>query len=176
MIPFTDHHIKIALVEDDVALVNLLNSAYRGEASKKGWTTEAHLIAGDTRTTVEQIQEVLTANDSVMLKYILQNNSIAACVNLQIQGNKIYLGMFSVVPEMQGSGLGKKLLHAAEEFALYKKCTNIYMTVIRARTELIDWYKRYGYKDTGERKPFIEDGISGKHLQKLEFAVLEKKV
>jgi hypothetical protein len=42
------------------------------------------------------------------------------------------------------------------------------------RSELIDWYKRRGYRDTGERKPFIEDSLTGKHLQPLEFMVMEK--
>ena len=50
------------------------------------------------------------------------------------------------------------------------------MSVISVRTELINWYKRYGYTDTGERKPFTEDGISGKHLKKLEFMILEKLI
>ena len=48
------------------------------------------------------------------------------------------------------------------------------MSVISLRTELINWYERYGYKDTGERKPFIEDSLTGKHLQPLEFMIMEK--
>jgi len=53
-------------------------------------------------------------------------------------------------------------------------CRSIYMTVITVRTELVSWYQRHGYADTGERKPFLEDGLTGKHLQPLEFMVLEK--
>lgn len=84
--------------------------------------------------------------------------------------------MFSVSPASQGGGIGKKLLLAAEDHAREVDCSMIYMTVISVRTELIDWYKRNGYVDTGERKPFTEDGLTGKHLQKLEFAVLEKMI
>ena len=50
------------------------------------------------------------------------------------------------------------------------------MTVISVRTELINWYKRHGYADTGNKKTFKEDGLSGKHLQPLEFIVLEKDI
>jgi len=84
--------------------------------------------------------------------------------------------MFSVNPELQGGGIGKKLLHAAEEYASHVGCSIIYMTVITAREELINWYMRHGYVDTGERKPFEEDGVTGKHLQQLEFMVLEKRL
>jgi ribosomal protein S18 acetylase RimI-like enzyme len=84
--------------------------------------------------------------------------------------------MFSVAPQLQGAGIGKQLLLAADEYGLQLHCISIYMTVISIRTELINWYQRYGYKDTGERKPFIEDGLTGKHMQTLEFMVLEKNI
>jgi ribosomal protein S18 acetylase RimI-like enzyme len=82
--------------------------------------------------------------------------------------------MLSVSPKLQGGGIGKQLLKAAEETALQFNCRAVYMTVISVRSELIDWYKRRGYRDTGERKPFIEDSLTGKHLQPLEFMVMEK--
>ena len=82
--------------------------------------------------------------------------------------------MLSVSPTAQSQGIGKKLLAAAEQFAKEQQCAFIYMTVISVRHELIEWYKRNGYKDTGERKIFEEDGITGNHLQPLQFAYLEK--
>jgi ribosomal protein S18 acetylase RimI-like enzyme len=97
-------------------------------------------------------------------------------VNLQQQGDKIYFGMFSVSPTLQGVGIGKKLLYASEEYAKQLGCNSIYMSVISVRSELINWYQRHGYKDTAERKPFIEDSVSGKHLQQLEFMTLEKSI
>jgi ribosomal protein S18 acetylase RimI-like enzyme len=86
----------------------------------------------------------------------------------------LYLGMFSVQPTQQGSGVGKQLLLAAEEYATYLGISTIYMTVISLRTELINWYKTKGYKETGEKQPFVEDAVTGTHLQKLEFIVLQK--
>ncbi|MES2848439.1 MAG: GNAT family N-acetyltransferase [Bacteroidota bacterium] len=173
---FSDQCITIATETDIPELVALLNSAYRGEESKKGWTSEAHLIAGEVRTDEASVKEILQRPGSVMLKYTDAEKGLTGCVNLQQHQNKIYLGMFSVHPVLQGGGTGKKLLIAAEEYAKGIGCNCIYMTVITVREELINWYKRHGYVDTGERKPFEEDGVTGKHLQQLEFMVLEKNL
>jgi ribosomal protein S18 acetylase RimI-like enzyme len=175
MYPFQDQKINFAAAADIAAVRDLLNSAYRGEGSQQGWTTEANLIAGDIRTTDKMLREVIEHAGSVILIY-KENEEIAGCVNLQPHANRLYLGMFSVSPQLQGAGIGKKLLQAAEEYALHVNCTTIYMSVISVRSELIDWYKRHGYIDTGEKKPFAEDGITGKHLQPLAFMILEKSL
>ena len=171
---FTQPQIKVAVAEDMVAIKNLLNSAYRGESSRLGWTTEANIIAGEVRTDEKDLSKIMSQQGSIFLKYTNEENQIIGCVNLQQQGSKIYLGMFSVSPLLQGAGIGKQILHAAEEYARDIHCNCIYMSVISVRTELIDWYKRNGYIDTGERKVFKEEGLTGKHLQPLEFMILEK--
>lgn len=173
---FSDSHIVVASINDIPSLVQLLNKAYRGDDSRQGWTTEAHLIAGDVRTDESSVKEVIEQDKSVMLKYLDEAQEIIGCVNLQQHDDRIYLGMFAVSPQLQGGGVGKKLLKAAEEFARQKNCRSLYMTVISVRSELIDWYKRHGYIDTGKTKSFEEDGISGKHLQRLAFSVLEKEI
>lgn len=173
---FSDPHIDIAIPADIPAVTILLNHAYRGEISRQGWTTEADLIAGNVRTDKNNVQEVMQQPGSVFLKYTNGEQQIIACVNLQKHGNKIYLGMFSVAPQLQGGGIGKQLLKAAEEHALHLQCNAVYMSVISLRTELINWYKRHGYCDTGERKPFTEDALTGKHLQALEFMIMEKSL
>ena len=174
MYSFANPQITIAHPEDIPAITVLLNKAYRGETSKQGWTTEADLIAGDVRTDENNVQEVMQQNGSIFLKYTNAEEQIIACVNLQQHADKIYLGMFSVSPKLQGGGIGKQLLQAAEAYARHLECISVYMSVISARTELISWYKRHGYADTGVRKPFIEDGLTGKHLQELEFMMMEK--
>jgi ribosomal protein S18 acetylase RimI-like enzyme len=173
---FSNQAISLASAKDITVLVNLLNNTYRGDASRLGWTTEADLIAGNTRADEKMIQEVIEKPGTVMLLYKNPDGEIIGCVNLQQHGSKVYLGMFSVSPQLQGGGIGKQLLKASEEYTRQNNCQAIYMTVISVRRELIDWYKRHGYIDTGERKPFEEDGITGRHLQKLEFIVLEKPV
>ncbi len=176
MIIFSNIHITIAILSDVPAITALLNSAYRGESSTKGWTTEAHLIAGNTRTDENNLQQIMQQSGSILIKYTNEQQDIIGCVNLQQHANKIYLGMLSVSPHLQGLGVGKHLLQAAEEYAQYLKCGSIYMSVISLRTEIIHWYQRHGYKDTGERKPFIEDALTGKHLQPLAFLILEKQM
>lgn len=173
---FSDSHIQLAQVSDIPAIMQLLNSAYRGESSRKGWTTEADLIAGNVRTDESNLADVMSIQGSIFLKYTNDNGTIQGCVNLQVQGKRVYLGMFSVDPESQGTGIGKIILRAADEYARSQGCSNIYMSVISVRSELIAWYQRHGYVDTGERKPFKEDGLTGKHLRKLDFMILEKSI
>ncbi len=176
LMTFTEKNIAIAIEKDAPVITALLNSAYRGESSKQGWTTEAHLIDGNIRSTDADVLAVIQKEGSVILKYVNEAGTVIGCVNLQLHGQKLYLGMFSVSPLLQGGGIGKKLLQAAEEYAQHIACSIIYMSVITLRTELINWYQRHGYKDTGERIPFKEDGKAGKHLQPLEFMILEKKI
>lgn len=175
MIQFSNFNISIADEADILSIVKLLNSAYRGESSKKGWTTEANLIAGEERTNEEDIKNIMQQPGSIILKFT-DKGVITGCVNLQQLKKKIYLGMLSVSPSLQNGGVGKQLLAAAEEFARFVKYDNIYMSVISVRSELINWYNRHGYFATGELKPFIENELTGKHLQPLEFMILEKKL
>ena len=176
MYKFLNPQFAIATPADVATITALLNSAYRGESSKQGWTTEAHLIAGNVRTDEKNLLQVMQQPHSIFIKFYKEPQQIIGCVNLQQEANKIYLGMLSVSPQLQGFGIGKQLLKAAEEYAKHLQCTSIYMMVITAREELINWYIRHGYKDTGERKVFTEDAMSGKHLQPLAFMVLEKVI
>jgi len=168
--------IAIATTEDIPQIVHLLNSAYRGESSRKGWTTEADLIAGDRRTDAASVRLVMNQPGSIILKYTNDEGEIIGTVNLQQHERGVYLGMFAVSPNQQGGGIGKQLLNAADAHAKNIAAEKIYMSVISVRKELIDWYKRHGYVETGERKPFVEDDITGKHLQPLEFIILEKNI
>lgn len=173
---FSNPNISVAGIADIPAIKKLLNNAYRGETSKQGWTTEAHLIGGEIRTDDLNIKQVMQQKGSIFLKYTNEKKEIIGCVNLQQHENKLYLGMFSVMPSLQGRGIGKQILQASEEYAKHLNCISIFMSVISLRSELIDWYKRHGYRDTGQRKEFIEDSLTGKHLRPLEFMVMEKYV
>lgn len=164
-----------ATLKDVSQLNKLINSAYRGESSKRGWTTEANILEG-TRTTEEELLETIENTKNTILKFTT-NNLIIGCVLLMEKEQKLYLGMLTVSPQLQNSGVGKKLLQQAEIHALALSLPRIVMTVISVRAELIAWYKRHGYVDTGERDPFP---ISDVHIsiteQPLEFMVLEKKI
>ena len=164
-----------ATTEDAPALEMLVNSAYRGDASRQGWTTEADLLDG-TRTDAAGIAEIIQTSGTSLLKYV-EDNEILGCVELRNHNGKLYLGMLTVRPHLQGKGIGKKLLKAAEDEAKSQNCASVFMTVISVRKELIDWYLRHGYQLTGERKPFaFTDPRFGQPKMKLEFVVLEKLI
>ncbi len=167
--------ISPATVEDATALDALVNSAYRGDSSRQGWTTEADLLDG-SRTDAAAIADIIKSPGHTILKYV-EDNVILGCVEVHKDGNKLYLGMLTVRPHLQGKGIGKIMLQAVEEEAKKQKCQSIYMTVISVRKELIDWYVRHGYRHTGETKPFaFNDPRFGQPRKKLEFVVLEKMI
>lgn len=164
-----------AISADAESINQLVNSAYRGDSSKQGWTTEADLLDG-TRIDEEAVKQLIEKTDTTILKYV-EANHILGCVELRQEKGKLYLGMLSVAPNTQGKGIGKKLLHAGEDYAKSIGINTMIMTVISVRQELIDWYVRHGYQLTGERKPFVvPDTRWGIPKQKLEFVVLEKKL
>lgn len=156
-------------------LVNLINAAYRGESSKKGWTTEADLIDGQ-RIDHKSLGQYITDPQTVILKNTNVEGRITGCVYLQKRGDKVYLGMLTVSPTLQANGLGKQLLNAAEEYTRSIKCTTITMTVITNRTELINWYERRGYNKTGQTVPLIIPQEFGASKQPLEMYIMEKAV
>lgn len=164
-----------ATLADATELTRLVNSGYRGETSKKGWTTEANLLDGiriDESTMIKYFQDPYIT----ILKYVNADAQIIGCVYLEVQGEKLYLGMLTVSPLLQANGIGRQLLHQAEIVATELHCNSIYMTVITSRSELIQWYQRRGYQPTGEILPFHEGTRFGLPRQKIELAVLEKEV
>lgn len=163
----------IATANDaDIPRLNLLiNSAYRGDHSKKGWTTEADLLDG-IRTDEQALRDIMNEPESFFLKYVIEEE-VVGCVHLRKEEEQLYLGMLTVSPDLQAKGIGKQLLLAAEDEARKRDCDAIYMTVISIRKELIEWYLRHGYLDSGVRKPFYGVGIP---KMPLEFVVLRKRV
>jgi ribosomal protein S18 acetylase RimI-like enzyme len=144
---------RAATAADAPELVALINSAFRGESSKTGWTTEADLLGGQ-RVDVERLAETIAAAHHVVLLHE-QNDELVGCVQLQRTGDDCYLGMLTVRPGLQGAGLGRQLLEAAERWAIaHWSSRSMRMSVIVQRVELIAWYERRGYRLTGERKPF----------------------
>lgn len=172
-LPIMDHSIRPAQLADAPQLNHLVNSAYRGDASRQGWTTEADLLDG-TRIDEAAICDLIARPDTTVLTY-WEEDALLGCVELRASENKLYLGMLSVKPDTQGKGIGKKLLAASEVYARSRNVPIIFMTVISVRDELIAWYVRHGYRLTGERKPFImPDERWGIPKKQLEFVVLAK--
>ncbi|MFF8951264.1 GNAT family N-acetyltransferase [Streptomyces sp. NPDC014940] len=135
------------------ALVALIESAYRGDASRAGWTTEADILQGQ-RTDPEGVLEVVKDPGSRLLT-VEQDGRIVACCQLEHRGDAAYFGMFAVSPTLQGAGLGKAVIAEAERRARATwGVTEMHMTVISVREDLIAWYERRGYRRTGRMTPF----------------------
>ncbi len=167
--------IRKATLADAPAINTLVNSAYRGDASRQGWTTEAELLDG-TRIDVAAVCDLITRADTTVLT-CWEAEELVGCVELREEGDQLYLGMLSVRPTTQGKGIGKKLMAAAENHAYARGLQSIFMTVISVRSELIDWYVRHGFELTGDRRPFVvPDERWGIPKQELEFVVLQKKL
>jgi len=165
-----------ATLVDATELTALVNSAYRGNSSQIGWTSEAHLLDG-IRIDEPTMAEYLEAGDTTILKYTNGEGKIIACVYLQKrEGRRLYLGMLTVSPTLQANGIGRQLLHQAEVSAAKLDCETIFMTVITTRAELIEWYKRRGYIDTGKREPFHDTKKFGIPKEHIELMVLEKEI
>ncbi len=164
----------IADPSDIPELLPLINKAYRGDASRQGWTTEADFIAGELRTDADDLARLMARPGAVFLKASDAAGTIGGCVFLEKRDAGLYLGMLSVAPELQGHGIGKLLLQGAEMHARHVGCRVVFMRVISLRAELIDWYVRHGYRNTGVLEPFESPEKFGVPKQPLEFVILEK--
>jgi ribosomal protein S18 acetylase RimI-like enzyme len=168
-----------ARAADAEAIVALVNSAYRGESSRAGWTTEADLLGGQ-RVDAEGIRALVAAPDKRLLVHRSPDGDLLACVLLERKGSDgCYIGMVTVRPTLQAAGLGRRLLAAAEKYAAAELgASYAEMTVIGVRAELIAWYERRGYARTGERRPFpYGDARFGlPQRPDLEFEVLAKQL
>ncbi|MFD5271852.1 GNAT family N-acetyltransferase [Streptomyces sp. NPDC058335] len=171
----TEFSFRDATDADVDALVALVDSAYRGDASRAGWTTEADLLEGQ-RTDPEGVLEVIKSPGTRVLT-VEQAGRIVACCQLEHRGDHAYFGMFAVSPTVQGGGLGRTVLEEAERRARADwGVTEMHMTVISLREDLIAWYERRGYRRTGRMTPFPygDERFGIPQRDDLEFELLVK--
>lgn len=166
---------RAAVPEDIPALVDLVTSAYRGERSRRGWTTEADLLDGN-----RIVPEVLEADLARLRSKVLvaeQDGEMVACAHVCDDAGVGYFGMFAVRPELQNAGLGRAVLAEAERVAREEWGLSLMrMSVIDLREELIAWYERRGYRRTGVKKPFpaTDPRFGLPRRSDLRFEILEK--
>lgn len=160
----------------------LVNSAYRGDSARRGWTQESDLLDGQ-RTDPATLADELDAPDpsTILILRTAPGALPAACVMTQRFRDDeerlvCHLAMLTVDPARQGSGLGAALIAEVERRAREAGCDAVEMTVIHARAELIAYYGRRGYLPTGRTKPFpYGDERFGRPLRDdLHFVVIEK--
>jgi GNAT superfamily N-acetyltransferase len=165
--------------EDIEAVVALVESAYRGDASRRGWTTEADLLDGQ-RTDAEAVGALIESGGAGTSAILLasEGTEVVGCCHLERRARRhVYFGMFAVRPEGQGQGRGGDILAEAERIALERwGAARMTMTVIRQRSDLIGWYERRGYRPTGQTRPFPygDERYGLPTRPDLEFIVLAK--
>ena len=169
---------RSARTSDLSRLSALVNSAYRGDSSKKGWTTEADLLDGQRTDPDTLLAMISDPNATIELAFADgSEKNLLGCVYLKKDGTDLYLGMLTVDPSLQSKGLGKSLLIHAEQIAHARQCARIRMTVINLRTELLAFYERRGYEKTGKTEAFPEnDPRFGIPKQKFHFLELAKNL
>ena len=172
----TELLIRDAEASDIPALHGLIESAYRGEASRAGWTTEADLLGGQ-RTDAQELG-VIIADSNQFLLTAWSPSELVACVRvLKLSAEAGYFGMLSVRPTLQASGLGRRMVAAAEAAMVDRfDARRVRIQVFPQRQSLVAWYERLGYAATGETAPFPYDDLRmGQPLRDdLSFIILEK--
>jgi len=163
-----------AVSEEATAVSDMINNAYRGEQSKLGWTSEAHLLDG-LRTTPQEILDLINRPDSIILLCHCKSELLGS-VHLQKHLDTAYLGMFVVRPTLQTQGIGKQILQAAEsEATLHWQVNKVAMYVISVRYELLAFYQRRGYIRTGGFRAFPVNPVMWQpKMENLQLELLEK--
>ncbi|WP_433925569.1 GNAT family N-acetyltransferase [Stenotrophomonas nematodicola] len=166
---------RAATLADIPALVALVTAAYRGDASRAGWTTEADMLDG-ARIDPQGLQADIERPRSTIL-LAEREGRLLACAHVADDHGKGYFGMFAVEPTLQGGGVGKQVMDAAEAHAAAAwQLEVMQMTVIDIRDELIAFYERRGYRRTGIKKPFPygDERFGIPKRDDLQFEILEK--
>lgn len=168
-------NIREAIATDILSLETLVNLAYRGGKATVAWKNENHLVVGP-RATAAGLQEQVSSPDTTILVSEADEH-LSGCVLIEKKGENSHIGMLSVHPEMQNLGLGKMLITKAEEYAREQfHSKNAIMFVLSGRPELLGWYEKLGYSQTGKTAPFPNNPAIG--LQPLSadahFCVISK--
>lgn len=167
-------------LDDCEAVAALVNSAYRGDTSRQGWTTEADYIDGQ-RTGVADLQKIISAPGKRIF-CVRQSDELIGCVLLEdfFKDNQqtTYLGMLTVKPTLQAQGVGRAIIAFCESDAKDSGSSSIVMSVIQIRDSLIAWYERRGYRRTGETKafPYGESEFGIPKRDDLHFVLLAKQL
>ena len=133
----------MAELADLDSLVRLINSAFRVE---QPYIDGDRIDARGVRSTMAK-GKFLVAQDS---------DGLAGCVYVELRADRGYLGLLGVDPPRQGTGLGRKLMDAAEDFFRQAGCVAVDLRVISARAPLPAFYRHLGYLETGTA-PFAPD-------------------
>lgn len=148
---------RVATEADCDSLVTLINSSYRGELSNQGWTNENQIVSG-SRTNTKKVLDMIADDKNVFLVFFGETDHILkGCIDLlhKPESKTACLNTFAVRPDLQGRGYGKFILSVAENYAISNwNIEYIELKVMIQRPELVAYYNRRGYIDTGHHETF----------------------
>jgi ribosomal protein S18 acetylase RimI-like enzyme len=163
--------VRLATYADAMVVTDLVNAAYRPQPGAGGWTHETGLVAGQ-RIQVEQAEKKIQQSNVLVG---IHGTEIVACVQIQCKGKEAYIGMLAVRPHHQGTGVGKHMLDRAESLAVAQGVDEYRMLVLSARRELIDFYRRRGYSESGAPMAYPRDaGVGVPMVEELGVIMLRK--
>ncbi|AXK49408.1 GNAT family N-acetyltransferase [Aliarcobacter trophiarum LMG 25534] len=168
--------LKLENTKDKEEVVKIINEAYRGELKGNAWTGEAHLLSG-IRIDIDMLNEYLKEKNTKTF-IAKNNNQVVATIQAKLEDNTIYIGLFAVDPNIQASGVGRRLLEFTElETSKIWKIKSFVMEVISSRTELRDYYIRRGYQNTNSYIEFPRsEKWSSNKQEELKLLVLKKEI
>jgi ribosomal protein S18 acetylase RimI-like enzyme len=143
-------HIRPAVLADAPRLIPLINEAFAVETFMTRPRTDPERLASSM-----QKGAILLAEDG--------SGQLAASIYVEVRGNRGYAGMLAVSPARQRSGIGSRMMQAAEDYLRNRSCVALDITVLSLRTELPPIYRAYGFVETGT-EPFdyphpLKDGL-----------------
>ncbi|KAJ9488798.1 hypothetical protein VN97_g4481 [Penicillium thymicola] len=146
---------RVATEKDAAQLQQLVESAFRAEDSRKGWTDDLGL-SSSFHLDVQDILAMINKLDSVMLMATDDQNTLVGSIGTSKRdANQARLYMLAVDTSVQRGGIGRQILAYAEDYCQQTwGVTTLGLNALSNREELISWYSRRGYKPTGETSPF----------------------
>ncbi len=124
--------IREARPDEAETIAGIINRAYEVEAFFK---------IGD-RTDTPEIRELMSSDTFLVAE---SGGRLIGSVRVSQHGSEGHFAMLSVEPAFKGRGLGRRLVAAAETWAVNHGCTEMTLEVVNLRTELFPWYAMLGY-------------------------------
>jgi GNAT superfamily N-acetyltransferase len=142
------HPVRLRIAEpaDINTLVSLINAAF---------LVECFFIEGD-RINAEAVRKLMLTGEFLIAH---DDDGASGCVYVEPHGDRAYLGLLSVDPSRQRSGLGSRLVAAAEGHARASGINYMDLRIVNLRQELPEFYRRLGYLATGTA-PFPPDATT----------------
>jgi GNAT superfamily N-acetyltransferase len=129
--------IRIAETQDATAIVAVINAAFRPAEG---------FVFDDDRIDLNAVRDLLHKGAFLLA---VDHAAVCGCVYVELRADRSYLGLLSVDPQWQKTGLGAKLMAAAEAHCARAGSRYMDLQIVSLRKEMYGFYHRWGYTETG---------------------------